>query len=251
MPSMSDLRVPFRRNHGRIWPAAALLVAGGLVFAACSSGSASTSTTTTAAGGGGSATTAPPAGSGGLGALVDGVPRSSSATYSATYLVAEASTGKTQTITFAQSPPKSSIVTSSGSFFFDGTTVTECQGSGSSATCTSLPSSLTGIFSGLAKLFSPTVITSTLKGVQAAVAANHAGYVVSTSTGTYGGRASNCVTVKGTSRPTPVTYCGDASDGVLTYLDANGNTLTLQAYSSSPPASTFAPPAGATVRSVP
>jgi len=95
------------------------------------------------------------------------------------------------------------------------------------------------------------VITNTLKGVQAAVAAHSAGYVVSTSTGTYGGQASNCVTVKGTSEPTPVTYCGATSNGVLTYLNANGNSVTLQAFSATPPASAFAPPAGATVQTIP
>jgi len=251
MRLMPELHVPIHRDHRRMLPAAALLLAGGLLIAACSSGSTSSSTTTTGAGGGGSTTTTSGSASGGLGGILNGVSRSSSATYSATYLVVEASTGKSQTITFAQAPPKSAVATSSGSFYFDGTTVTECQGSGSTATCTALPSSMTGLFSSLANLFSPSVITGTLRGVQAAVAADHAGYVVSTSTGTYGGRASNCVTVKGTARPTPVTYCGDASEGVLTYLNANGNTLTLQAYSSSPPASTFAPPAGATVRSIP
>jgi hypothetical protein len=232
-------------------PGAALLIAGGLTVAACGSGSAGSSTTTSTSGGGSPSTAAPANGTNGLTSLVNGVSKSSSATFSATYLISEASTGKTETVTFAQSPPKSSIVTSSGSFFLSGTSVTECQGSGSSATCTSLPSSLSSTFTGLTNLFSPSVITNTLRGVQAAVAANGAGYVVNTSTGSYGGQASNCITVKGTAEPTPVTYCAATSSGVLTYVSANGNTVTLQAYSANPPSSSFAPPAGATITTLP
>ncbi len=172
-------------------------------------------------------------------------------TFSATYLTAQASTGKSQTVTFAQSPPKSAIITPSGSFYIDGTSVTECQGSGSSATCTTLPSAMTSEVSGLTDLYSPSVIVSDLKGVQAEATAHSAGYVLSTSSATYGGLASTCVTVKGTSEPTPVTYCGSTADGVLTYLDADGNTVTLQSYTASPPASTFSPPAGATVQTLP
>ena len=252
MPMTHDIEVPIRRNGSRRLAGATLLLAGGLLVAACSSGSTS-SPSTTASSGGSTATTSAAAttGSGGLSALVTKVSKGSTSTFSATYQVTEATTGKTETVTFAQSPPKSSIVTSSGSFFLDGTSVTECQGSGSSATCTTLPSSMTGALTSLSNLFSPAVLTNTLKGMQAAVAANHAGYVVSTSTGTYGGQASQCITVKGTAEPTPVTYCAATSNGVLTYLDANGNTLTLQSFSSSPPASAFSPPAGATVQTLP
>ncbi len=240
---------PIHRVISRVLPCAALSLAGGLAVVAC--GSASSSNTTTTSSAGSASTTAPAKATNGLTSILNGVSKSSSTTFSATYVVSEASTGKTQTVTFAQSPPKSSIVTSSGSFFLDGTSVTECQGSGSSATCTSLPSSLAGAFTGLANLFSPSIITNTLRGVQAAVAANGAGYVVSTSSGSYGGQASKCVTVKGTAEPTPVTYCAATSNGVLTYVNANGNTVTLQAYSANPPTSSFAPPAGATIQTLP
>jgi len=107
------------------------------------------------------------------------------------------------------------------------------------------------VVSGLTGLFSPATIVGVLKGVEAQAVAHSAGYVISTSSATYGGLASNCVTVKGNSEPTPVTYCGSTSNGVLTYVNANGNTVTLQSYSGNPPASTFAPPAGATVQTLP
>jgi len=228
------------------------LLAGGLLVAACSSGSSST-TTTAASGTSSSSTTAASAGrsSSGLDSLVNGVSKSTGATFSATYLTTQASTGKSQTVTFAQSPPKSAIITPSGSFYIDATSITECQGSGSSATCTTLPSSMSSVVSGLTNLFSPATILSDLKAVEAQATAHIAGYVISTSSATYGGLSSKCVTAKGTAEPTPVTYCGSTSNGVLTYVNAGGNTVTLQSYTANPPASTFAPPAGATVQTIP
>jgi hypothetical protein len=110
---------------------------------------------------------------------------------------------------------------------------------------------MSSVVSGLTDLFSPATIVSDLKGVEAQAGAHSAGYVISTSSATYRGLASNCGTAKGTSVPTPATYCGSTSNGVLTYVNAVGNTVTLQSYSPNPPASTFAPPAGATVQSVP
>jgi hypothetical protein len=220
---------------------AAALLGAGLLIAACGSSSSSTTTTTASGGGSGS----------GINSLVNAVSKSSGATFSATYSTTQASTGKTQTVTFAQSPPKSAIITPSGSFYVNGSAITECQGSGSSATCTTLPSSMTSVVSGLTDLYSPSIIVSAIKGVQAQAAAHSAGYVIGTSTATYGGLASDCVTAHGTAQPTPVTYCGSTADGVLTYVNANGNTVTLQSYSSNPPASTFAPPAGATIQTLP
>ena len=243
------------------------LLAGGLLVAACSSGSSGTATTAASASSSGSsstATTGAPASSStpttvksgrgsssGLDSLVNGVSKSSDETFSATYLTAQASTGKSQTVTFAQSPPKSAVITPSGSFYIDATSITECQGSGSSATCTTLPPKMSSLVSGLTRLFNPETIGSDLKGLKAQVAAHSAGYVIRTSSATYGGMASNCVTAKGISEPTPVTYCGSTSNGVLTYVNAGGYTVTLTSYSANPPPSTFAPPAGATIQTVP
>jgi len=252
MRQTSGWRGPVCSSCGRGLAAAASLLIGGLLITACSSGSSST--TTTAAPGATTSTSTAASGGGsnsGLTSLVNGVSKSSGATFSATYLITQASTGKSQTVTFAQSPPKSAIITPSGSFYIDATSITECQGSGSSASCTTLPSSLSSTVTGLTNLFNPATIVSALKGVEAQAAAHSAGYVIGTSSATYGGQASNCVTAKGTSEPTPVTYCGSTSNGVLTYVNAGGNTVTLQSYSASPPATTFAPPAGATVQTIP
>ena len=240
------------RCHARGVLAAGALLLGGLVVAACGSGSSGTPATTASGAGSTAPTTASGGGSdSGLDALVDGVSKGSGSSFSATYLTVQASTGKSQTVTFAQSPPKSAIITPSGSFYVDGTTITECQGSGSTATCTTLPSSMSSAVSGLTGLYSPSVIVNELKGLQSQVTEHVAGFDVSTSTATYGGQASTCVTAKGASQPTPVTYCASTSSGILTHVSAAGNTVTLQAYSTDPPASTFAPPAGATVATLP
>ena len=231
---------------------AAVLV-GGLALAACSSSSSSSTTTTTSGSGGATTTTAGSSGSGGSGnglsSVVNGISKSSTTVFSATYVVTQASTGKTETITFAHNPPKAAITTSEGSFYEDGTSIIECQGSGPTPTCTSLPSSMAGSLTGLTALFDPTALSASLKAVEATATAT--GYSISVSNATYGGLASKCVTVKGPAVPNGSTYCGSTSNGVLTYTSAAGNTVTLQSFTANPPASAFSPPAGATVQTLP
>jgi len=223
---------------------------GGLLLAACSSSSTSSTTTTSQTQTGSSAPSASGGSASALKTVENGITKSVGATFSATYLTAHGSTGQSQSVTFAQSPPKSAVITPSGSFYLNGSSVTECQGSGSSATCTSLPSSLTSSLTGLTNLFSPGILTNTLKGIQAEEAA-HIGVIVNKSSGTYGGLASTCVTVKASAQTSSVTYCAADSSGILTYANAGGSTVTLTAFSTNPPASTFSPPAGATVQTIP
>ncbi len=229
------------------------LLAGGVLLAACSSspsspsGSPTTgaSTTTTAAASGSGTATAQ------LNSIVNQLDRSASATYSATYQVVDAASGKTQSITFAQSPPKSSVTTASGSFYINGSTILECQGTGSSAKCTSLPSSLSSSVTSITNLFSPNVVSTTLRGLGASAVARSQGVSISTSSATYGGQASSCVTVKGPTAPQGGTYCASNANHVLSYAAFNGNTVTLTAFSANPPATSFSPPAGATVATLP
>lgn len=229
--------------------AAVIVLAGGVLAAACSSSSTSTSTTTTSSSGSPSTTAA---GSGsGLASIVRGIKRGSGATFSATYVTADSTTGKSQTVTFAQSSPKSAVVTPSGSFYIDGSSVTACQGSGASATCTSLSSSLGSSLGALTDLFSPGVLTTTLERIEAEAVARAAGISVHTSSATYGGLASSCATLTSNGQPKPVTYCVANSSGILTYSSANGTTVTLTAFTANPPASTFSPPSGATVQTLP
>ncbi len=241
------------KRPGR-WGVAAA-VAGGLVLAACSS-SPTSSPTTTSAGTSGGGTTGTTAAAGGGSAssvqsIVSGITRTSNTTFSSTYTTSDSQTGQSQTVTFAQSPPKSAVITKSGSFYINGSTVTECTNASGTVTCTALPSSLTASVSSLTKLFSPGVLTDTLKGIQAASVTHAAGVSVTTSSGTYGGYPSTCLTAKVPTDPTAVTYSAAKSNGILTYSVADGNTVTLTAYTANPPASTFSPPAGATTQTLP
>jgi hypothetical protein len=183
--------------------------------------------------------------------VLDGITRTSNASFSATYTTADSSTGQSQTVTFVQSPPKAAVITSHGSFFLNGTSVIECSGTGSTATCTSLPTSMVGSVNSLTALFSPGHLTDTLKGIEAETTAHTAGVSLSTSSGSYGGYASMCITAKTTTDPSGVTYCAANSSGILTYFSASGNTGTLTSYTANPPASTFSPPTGATVQTLP
>ncbi|MGO8870106.1 MAG: hypothetical protein ACLQPH_01665 [Acidimicrobiales bacterium] len=110
---------------------------------------------------------------------------------------------------------------------------------------------MTGPVNALTELFSPGILTNTLKGIEAQAAAHAAGVNVTTGSGSYGGQASTCITFTSASNPTAVRYCASNSAGILTYFSAGGNVGTLTAYSPNPPASSFAPPAGATVQTLP
>ena len=240
-----------RQARRRLGVAAAALL-GGVAMAACGSSSSSSGTTTTAASGSASTTTSSATATGtGHSAGVKGIGRSSTATFSVTYAISNSSTGKNETVTFAQSPPRESVVTGTGSFFINGSSVVVCQGSGSSSTCTSLPAAMTTEVDGLTRLFSPGILSNTLKGIDAQVAAHAAGVGVTTSSATYGGLASTCAKFTSPQAPAGVVYCASDSDGVLTYFSSGGNVGTLTAYSASPPASAFSPPAGVTVQTLP
>jgi hypothetical protein len=242
------------RSRGALWslPGAVGLLAAGLALAACSSSSTSAPPSTTASAGGASATTTTAAAAGGLGGLstvVNRISDSSKKAYSATYQLVEGS--QTQSITFAQDPPKTAVITPSGSFFVNGTSIIQCEGSGSSATCTSLPSSLTSELSGITDLFSPSTLTGSLKGLEAEAQAKADGVTVTTSSANHGGLDSTCFTIAKASLGSKDTYCASNSNSVLTYVSTSTATITLTAFTPNPPASTFAPPAGATVNTIP
>ncbi len=162
-------------------------------------------------------------------------------TFSATYTTSDTKTGQTQTVTFAQAPPKSAVITSNGSFYIDGQTVTECTGSGPAAKCESLSTSLGASLSGIVDLYAPRVLSATIKGLESEALAHAAGISVTTSSATYGGLASTCATVKNATQATSVTYCVADTSGILTYSSANGSTVTLTSFTANPPASTFSP----------
>lgn len=235
-----------------------VVLAGGVALAACGSSSPSASSSTTSSTAAHTTTSKarssnsnPGTGSSSvnLSTVLGRIKHNSGATFSVTYNIMT-SAGKAETVTFAQDPPKEAIVTSSGAYYVDGSSVTVCQGQGSSATCTSLPSSEAAGATAISDLFAPGILTNTLQGIEGEVAAHVAGVSLSSHSATYGGQASTCVDIAKSGQPS-VTYCASTSSGVLTYFSAGGNTGTLTAYDASPPSSTFSPPAGATVNTLP
>jgi len=239
-----------RRPRGAGWVTAALL-GGGLLAAACGSSSSSPTTTTAAATPTTGRTSSPASGAAALNHVVSGIDKGAGSTFSGTYTTSDTKTGQTQTVTFAQDPPKSAVITSNGSFYIDGQTVTECTGSGSTAKCESLSTSLGASLSGIVDLYAPRVLSTTIKGLESEALAHAAGVSVTTSSATYGGLASTCATLKNATQATSVTYCVANTSGILTYSSANGSTVTLTSFTANPPASTFSPPAGSTLETLP
>ena len=164
--STSTMRArPARRTT---WTAVAAL-AMGAILTACGSGSANPPTkagSSSAAG-----TTASTAATGGadnaLKAVEDRITKTTGATFSVSYQIAHGAAGPSQSVTFAQSPPKSAVVTPTGSFYINGSSVISCQGSGGSTTCGSVPSSTSDAVDGFTNLFSPGVLAKSLRAIQA------------------------------------------------------------------------------------
>jgi hypothetical protein len=249
---MADVRraMTGRRPRGAGWVTAALL-GGGLLVTACGSSSSSPTTTTAAATSTTSRASSPASGAAALNHVVTGISKGAGSAFSGTYTTSDTKTGQTQTVTFAQDPPKSAVITSNGSFYIDGQTVTECTGSGSAAKCESLSTSLGASLSGIVDLYAPRVLSTTIKGLESEALAHAAGITVTTGSATYGGLPSTCATLKNATQATSVTYCVANTSGILTYSSANGSTVTLTSFTANPPASTFSPPAGSTLETLP
>jgi outer membrane lipoprotein-sorting protein len=168
-------------------------------------------------------------------------------TYSAVYK--EDSGGQTQTVTVAQSPPRSSY-RESGSIIIDtGKKTYSCStSSGSSkATCVSLGSSDAGL--GLTSLFSTAPAEAALAEAQEGVVSRILGIKVSSSSAKFGGQAATCVSV--TDHGKGGKYCV-TKQGVLAYAGSSSSSyFELTKYSSSPSSSLFALPSGATTVSTP
>ena len=181
---------------------------------------------------------------GGLGSVASGIGKSETLTFSVTYHIIT-NAGKAQDITFAQEPPKQAIITSAASFYISPSQVLLC----SKGSCYKLPSSMSSELTGLQDLFAPQIIEGQLKALEAVAASK--GYHIKVSSATYGGLASTCVTVSGPKLPSGATYCASDKVGLLTRANASGSSLTLTSYSGNPPASTFSPPPGDTVVTLP
>lgn len=226
------------------------VAAAGLVLGACSSSTPSAATTSTTASGnssGGSSTTS----SGGtsdaakIHSLSSVVQAGSHATFKAVY--SSQGSGGSQTITIEQKPPKSVFSSGSGSVINDGTRTYFCSTSGGAQQCVS-ESTTSNPLQSLTAVFSPQTLLTVFQQAQAAAAAHASGYNISFSDATYAGQPSKCIDFSGSGKTGK--YCVTDS-GILAYLQTPGETISLTNASSSPPASDFALPSGATVITVP
>ncbi len=229
----------------------AVLLAGGVGLSACGSSSPSaSSTTTTTSGNSGSTGNTGTSGNTGstgadnLSALTTLAQAGKNATFAATYTYT--ANGKTQSITFAQSPPKSLLkVGTTALVLSDGTTSTYCGGTH----CYSV-SSAADPLSSIAYLFDGTTFTDSVQAYSGAAAAQLAneGITLSFSSSTYAGQPSRCVTV--TKSGKSFIWCV-ATNGILDYWSSGTAKFTLTAFTSSPPSSDFTLPAGDSVSSAP
>ncbi len=237
----------------------------GLVLAACSSGnsagSSSTTTTTTSPGGtavttahsGGSSTTS--AGSTSASKLTQfesNIQSAKGGSFKLTYAETSSATSQSSTLTFEQLPPKYAFIIGGATaedIVDTGTGTYACSGPAGHAYCYSF-SSASDPFTALLNVITGASVDTELHGIQSSLAAKLHGVQVSFSNQTFAGQASNCVS--GTYQGNSFKYCVTDS-GVLAYAGGSGaksyGSLSLTSYSTSPSASDFAIPAGATIAS--
>lgn len=219
---------------------AATLIATGALLAACgSSPSTSSSGTTTTTSNSSSQSVASQ-----IDKLTSDSQSASNLTYQATYTYT--SGGKSSTVTIAQSAPKYYLKFGTSEFtLYTGKTIYGCTGSVcvKYTTQTPLAASTLGIFNG--KLFQQTVKEDAL--VQSVLAAR--GITVSFSSKTVANLPSDCVTASKSGRAW--TWCVATSNGVLTSWSSNHGSFTLTSFTTSPPGSDFALPAGVRIVSIP
>jgi hypothetical protein len=220
----------------------------GVVLAACSSSPSPTAGTTTTTSAASSATTSASGTSASALSKLQGLSSTITAAekkpFKAVYTITNANT--TQTVTVEQSPPKSAFGTKSGDVIDTGTASYYCTTTSTPPTC--LSAGTTNPLASLVAVFSPETVLAGLRQAETEADAHVAGYNVSFSSGNYAGQGATCANLTGAGNT--VKYCV-TNGGVLAYVSSTGGTFSLTSYSSSPPASDFALPAGATVETIP
>lgn len=231
--------------------AVTLGLAGVASLAAC--GSSSTATT---GGSGITATTASDSSSAAskLDTLAGNVKAAQTSTFQAVY--SSTSGGSTSTITLAQSSPKQMFGTtdSSGSttsLVNTGSTTYSCTtASGASTTCTSIGGGLaSSALTGVMNVYNGRAALTVLKVWQSSIAAHLAGVSLTFSDEIIAGQSSTCA--HWSQSGDAATYCV-TSTGVLAKVQSSGgHSFELTSYTTSPPASVFTVPQGATVVTLP
>ncbi len=173
-----------------------------------------------------------------LKALASGVASEKNATFEVSYTTSSA--GHTESVTFAQSPPKYAVkVGTSSAFIYTGSETLYC----SADTCFKESGKSNPLVS-LEDLFSPTTAKAFFDETELEIGTKVAGYSVSFSSETFGGLSSECATVSGHGETEKDCV---AKNGLLTYAGSSAGNVTLTSYTSSVPSTLFEPPSGATV----
>jgi hypothetical protein len=199
--------------------------------------------------------------------ILKGLTKSETAPFSAVYQLVETTKGATtenEAVTYAQDPAKKEIalITPAGSFYLTATQTLVCRTEGGHLACTSLPQSLASPMTAIKNAFAPGKIESAVGTLQSEASAH--GYSLKTFSQSYGSGsgspkyASTCIKVTGPKMYGTGTYCASSSYGVLTYTQGSSSstktsTITIHAggYTANPPASTFGPPPGTTIVTIP
>ncbi len=211
-----------------------------------------------------------------LKALTNEIDHAEKLTYYAQYT--QVIGGRKSTVSIAQSPPRSFFSTSSGSVIVNEKTTYYCASnsvsisiSGSSGTTSNSGSSGSTSNSGnsgsesskqgcltenganpllgMEDAFSPTVALGALAEAKEGLVSKLLGIEVSSSSASFAGQPSTCVTVSGHGKVGK--YCV-TKQGILSYSGSSpSDYFQLTKYSSKPPAGLFARPAGATTVTLP
>lgn len=213
---------------------------------------------------------AKPVSSANLKALSNSINRAKHLTYMATYTTVIG--GRHSTVTIAQQPPKSTFSSSGGGQVINtgkrtyycstsatgGSSTSGTSGttgntgntgnSGSSGTPTCISVKGSNPLLGLEDALSPALALSAFAQARQGIVSRLLGVKVSSSTATFAGQKATCVTVS--VRGHAAKYCV-TTQGILAYSGTSSNYFELTQYSSSPPASLFTLPAGATTQPVP
>ena len=208
-----------------------------------------------------------------LKALTNDINHAKKLTYYAQYT--HVSGGRKSTVTIAQSPPRTYFSTSSSSVIINENTTVYCSlnsvstsisgnsgnsgnsvttsNSGNSGSKSSKQRCLTekgaNPLLGVEDDFSPTVALGALAEAKEGLVSKLLGIKVSSSSASFAGQPSTCVTVSVHGKVGR--YCV-TKQGILSYSGSSSSDyFELTKYSPKPPASLFAPPAGATTVTVP
>jgi hypothetical protein len=180
-----------------------------------------------------------------LKALTNSINHGKHLTYEAVYKSVSPG-GQTQTVTIAQSPPKTVFSASGGSVIDTGKTTYYCSDSNGATAC--LTESGGNPFVSLEDLFSPTLALTAFSEAKEGIVTRALGVRSTLSSATFAGQSSTCVTV--TVRGKGEKFCV-TKQGLLSYSGGSGNYFEMTKYSSSPPSSLFALPSGATTVTLP